>query len=101
MSEYTQVMEDMNQDKVQTQYDEVCGQLNLDEEAKENAWKSYKAIYNDYILEGSQLDWLACSLYVACRDSSTHTVEGDTYTGNSINLTQILRATNMKYVPTQ
>jgi hypothetical protein len=98
MSEYTQVMEDMNQDKVQTQYDEVCGQLNLDEEAKENAWKSYKAIYNDYILEGSQLDWLACSLYVACRDSSTHTVEGDTYTGNSINLTQILRATNMKII---
>lgn len=91
-------MEQLTDEEVRSKFEDVCGELNLDEEAKDSAWKAYQDINNDYVLEGPQIEWLACSLYVACRTTSTQTVEGDDYLGNSISLTQILRATKLNLV---
>lgn len=51
-----------------------------------------------FLLQGSQIEWLACALYVACRSTSTYTVEGGEYSGNCISLTQILRVTKLRLV---
>ena len=32
-------------------YEQVCSELNLDQESKDAAWSSYKDINNDYVLE--------------------------------------------------
>ena len=39
---------------VRARYDDVCAELNMDEETAEKAWSSYKNINNDYVLEVSQ-----------------------------------------------
>lgn len=49
-----------------------------------------------FFSKGPHIEWLACALYIACRSSVTKTVEGEEYTGNSISLTQILRATKLR-----
>ena len=33
----------------------------------EEAWRAYLHTRLNYTLEGCQLHWLACALYVACR----------------------------------
>lgn len=47
------------------------------------------------MLQGSELHWLACSLYVACR-SSVPTVGKGTSEGNYVSLTRILRCSEMR-----
>uniref|UniRef100_A0A1X7SU18 Retinoblastoma-associated protein N-terminal domain-containing protein n=1 Tax=Amphimedon queenslandica TaxID=400682 RepID=A0A1X7SU18_AMPQE len=44
-------METESEERVKLQFDEVCDELNLDQEAKEAAWESYMEINNDYVLE--------------------------------------------------
>ena len=44
-------MEVDSEETVKLQFDEVCDELNLDQEAKETAWDSYMDINNDYVLE--------------------------------------------------
>lgn len=36
---------------VREKYDQVCRELNLDQESMEAAWASYVTINNDYVLE--------------------------------------------------
>ncbi len=38
-------------DEVRLRYDQVCQDLNLDQESMDAAWSSYQAINNDYVLE--------------------------------------------------
>ena len=45
----------------------LCAELNMDESTKEEAWHSYNKTVQNYTLEGNQMHWLACALYVACR----------------------------------
>lgn len=47
-------------------------------------------------IQGDNLEWLGCALYVAGQSSSLETVEGQTLKGNSVSLTQILHETNLK-----
>lgn len=47
-------------------------------------------------MQGSELHWLACALYVACR-SSVPTVGRGTSEGNYVSLTRILRCAEMRY----
>lgn len=47
------------------------------------------------LLQGSELHWLACALYVACR-SSVPTVGKGTAEGNYVSLTRILRCSEMR-----
>uniref|UniRef100_A0A4X2LQ23 RB transcriptional corepressor like 2 n=1 Tax=Vombatus ursinus TaxID=29139 RepID=A0A4X2LQ23_VOMUR len=62
----------------------------MDEEARAEAWESYRSMSQSYTLEGNDLHWLACALYVACR-KSVPTVSKGTVEGNYVSLTRILR----------
>lgn len=46
--------------------------------------------------QGNHLEWLGCALYVAGQSLQLETVEGQAKEGNSVSLTQILRATRLK-----
>ena len=48
-------------------YNNLCCELNLDGETNDQAWKNYVETWENFTLDGDQLHWLACSLYVACR----------------------------------
>ncbi|MGH0150405.1 UNVERIFIED_CONTAM: hypothetical protein FKN15_063197 [Acipenser sinensis] len=62
----------------------------MDEAASSEAWDSYESISENYTLEGSELHWLSCALYVACR-KAVPTVSKGTVEGNYVSLTRILR----------
>ncbi|CAB1313494.1 unnamed protein product, partial [Coregonus sp. 'balchen'] len=67
--------------KTRQGFEDLCRALNMDEEASNEAWKSYENISKNYTLEGSELHWLACALYVACR-TAVPTVGKGTAEGN-------------------
>ncbi|XP_076589284.1 retinoblastoma-like protein 2 isoform X1 [Chaetodon auriga] len=83
--------------KARTGFDDLCRALNMDEEASSEAWKTYENISRNFTLEGSELHWLACALYVACR-SSVPTVGKGTAEGNFVSLTRILRCSEMSLI---
>ena len=39
---------------IRARYEDVCAELNMDEQTAQKAWSSYKDINNDYVLEVSQ-----------------------------------------------
>lgn len=83
--------------KARTGFEDLCRGLNMDEEASNDAWKTYENISRNFTLEGSELHWLACALYVACR-SSVPTVGKGTAEGNYVSLTRILRCSEMSLI---
>ncbi|XP_040894043.1 retinoblastoma-like protein 2 isoform X2 [Toxotes jaculatrix] len=83
--------------KARAGFEDLCRALNMDEEASNEAWKSYENISRNFTLEGSELHWLACALYVACR-SSVPTVGKSTVEGNYVSLTRILRCSEMSLI---
>ncbi|KAM9352525.1 retinoblastoma-like protein 2 [Symphorus nematophorus] len=83
--------------KARTGFEDLCRALNMDEEASSEAWRTYENISRNFTLEGSELHWLACSLYVACR-SSVPTVGKGTAEGNYVSLTRILRCSEMSLI---
>uniref|UniRef100_A0A3P8YQL2 Retinoblastoma-like 2 (p130) n=1 Tax=Esox lucius TaxID=8010 RepID=A0A3P8YQL2_ESOLU len=78
-------------------FDDLCRDLNMDEQASNEAWKSYENISKNYTLEGSELPWLACALYVACR-TAVPTVGKGTADGNYVSLTRILRRSEQSLI---
>uniref|UniRef100_A0A668A1W6 RB transcriptional corepressor like 2 n=1 Tax=Myripristis murdjan TaxID=586833 RepID=A0A668A1W6_9TELE len=83
--------------KARTGFEDLCRALNMDEGASNDAWKSYENISRNFTLEGSELHWLACALYVACR-SSVPTVGKGTAEGNYVSLTRILRCSEQSLI---
>uniref|UniRef100_A0A1A7XP02 Retinoblastoma-like 2 (p130) n=1 Tax=Iconisemion striatum TaxID=60296 RepID=A0A1A7XP02_9TELE len=83
--------------KVRTRFEDLCRALNMDEEASTEAWRSYENISRNFTLEGSELHWLACALYVACR-SSVPTVGKGTAEGNYVSLTRVLRSSHISLI---
>ncbi|KAI5626959.1 retinoblastoma-like protein 2 isoform X2 [Silurus asotus] len=83
--------------KTRLSFDDLCRALNMDEEASNGAWRSYEKINKNYTLEGSDLHWLACALYVSCR-TSVPTVGKGTAEGNYVSLTRILRSSNQSLI---
>ncbi|XP_029008885.1 retinoblastoma-like protein 2 isoform X2 [Betta splendens] len=83
--------------KARTGFEDLCRALNMDEEASSEAWRSYDGMSRNFTLEGSELHWLACALYVACR-SSVPTVGKGTAEGNYVSLTRILRCSEMSLI---
>ncbi|XP_053457777.1 retinoblastoma-like protein 2 isoform X2 [Nycticebus coucang] len=83
--------------QTQLRFDELCRRLNMDEEARAEAWGSYRRISESYTLEGNDLHWLACALYVACR-KSVPTVSKGTVEGNYVSLTRILRCSEQSLI---
>ena len=81
---------------VERQYRNLCVELNLDPETTEEAWRAFLTTKTNFTLEGEQLHWLACALYVACRRGSVPTVgQGGTLQGNGVSLTRLLRSTHL------
>uniref|UniRef100_A0A8D0CQ52 RB transcriptional corepressor like 2 n=1 Tax=Sander lucioperca TaxID=283035 RepID=A0A8D0CQ52_SANLU len=78
-------------------FEDLCRALNMDEEAGNEAWKTYENTRRNFTLEGSERHWLACALYVACR-SSVPTVGKGTADGNYVSLTRILRCSEMSLI---
>uniref|UniRef100_A0A8C1X2Z9 Retinoblastoma-like protein 2 n=1 Tax=Cyprinus carpio TaxID=7962 RepID=A0A8C1X2Z9_CYPCA len=83
--------------KTRHAFEDLCGALNMDEESSNGAWRSYENISKNYTLEGSELHWLACALYVACR-SSVPTIGKGTAEGNYVSLTRILRSSQQSLI---
>lgn len=78
-------------------YENLCRDLNMDEETSNEAWSSYERISTNYTLEGDSLHWLACALYVACRRSVVPTVDSSAIVeGNCVSLTRLLRAAKLR-----
>ncbi|CAF1071670.1 unnamed protein product, partial [Didymodactylos carnosus] len=85
----------MDLETIRTEYESMCRDLNMDIETTKEAWLSYMHIRRHYVLEGDQLHWLACSLYVACRTTTIPTISGTgTETCNSISLDRLLKSAN-------
>jgi len=84
---------------LEAQYRNICAELNMDNETMESAWTSYTTTRTNYTLEGEQMHWLACSLYVACRTGVVPTVgKGGLHQGNGVSLTRLLRSTHLSLV---
>uniref|UniRef100_H0V7Y1 RB transcriptional corepressor like 2 n=1 Tax=Cavia porcellus TaxID=10141 RepID=H0V7Y1_CAVPO len=83
--------------QIQLRFDELCSRLNMDEAARAEAWDSYRSMSESYTLEGNDLHWLACALYVACR-KSVPTVSKGTVEGNYVSLTRILRCSQQSLI---
>ncbi|XP_015127796.1 retinoblastoma-like protein 1 isoform X2 [Diachasma alloeum] len=88
------------EDSTYSRHQDLCQKLNMDATAASEAWKSYSTIRQNYTLEGDQLHWIGCALYVACRESSTPTVgkPGSNVEGNCVSLTQLLRLCNLSLI---
>ncbi|KAH0619639.1 hypothetical protein JD844_000452 [Phrynosoma platyrhinos] len=78
-------------------YEELCSSLNMDERARAEAWLSYQSMKRNYTLEGNDLHWLACALYVACR-KAVPTVSRGTVEGNYVSLIRILRCSGQSLI---
>ncbi|XP_075393488.1 retinoblastoma-like protein 2 isoform X1 [Tenrec ecaudatus] len=78
-------------------FEELCSRLNMDEAARVEAWESYRRMSESYTLEGNDLHWLACALYVACR-KCVPTVSKGTVEGNYVSLTRILRCSEQSLI---
>ncbi|CAG9564115.1 unnamed protein product [Danaus chrysippus] len=79
--------------------DNLCSQLNVDPGAAKKSKESYSEIKQNYTLDGDELHWMACALYVACRTSITPTVQsGKAVEGNCVSLTRLLRLCNISLI---
>lgn len=83
---------------VEQSFTNLCLDLNMDRNAKEEAWESYRRIRTHYVLEGEQLHWLACAAYVACRRSVVPTVGHGTVEGNCVSLTRLIRTARVSLI---
>ncbi|XP_032681259.1 retinoblastoma-like protein 1 isoform X3 [Odontomachus brunneus] len=88
------------EDSTYNRHQDLCQKLNMDAIAASEAWKSYEIIRQNYTLEGDQLHWIGCALYVACRKSSIPTVgrTGTNVEGNYVSLTRLLQLCNLPLI---
>ncbi|XP_034443009.1 retinoblastoma-like protein 2 isoform X1 [Hippoglossus hippoglossus] len=89
--------EDAGPQGARAAFEELCRALNMDEESGTEAWRSYDSMSRSFTLEGRELHWLACALYVACRSSMPTGGKG-TAEGNYVSLTRILHCSEMSLI---
>lgn len=78
-------------DHVITRFREVCVSLNINPATRDEAFRIYESISMNYTLEGKQFHWIACALYVECRNGNTRTVgHKSCVAGNCVSLTRLL-----------
>ena len=102
-SEQTQTVPAGSQDQstiaiIESQYKNLCCELNLDTETYNEAWRNYLSTKTKFSLEGDPMHWLACSLYVACRRGVIPTVGRGLHHGNGVSLTRLLRSTKLSLI---
>ena len=83
---------------IESQYKNLCCELNLDTETYDEAWRNYLSTRTKFSLEGDPMHWLACSLYVACRRGVLPTVGRGVHQGNGVSLTRLLRSTKLSLI---
>ncbi|XP_038069969.1 retinoblastoma-like protein 1 isoform X2 [Patiria miniata] len=83
---------------IKQRFEELCLGLNLDDVSGREAWDTYERISVNYTLEGDNLHWLVCALYVACRRSTIPTVGNGTVEGNCVSLTRLLRSSRLSVI---
>ncbi|XP_022082190.1 LOW QUALITY PROTEIN: retinoblastoma-like protein 1 [Acanthaster planci] len=83
---------------IKQRFEELCLGLNLDDLSGREAWDTYERISINYTLEGDDLHWLVCALYVACRRSTVPTVGNGTVEGNCVSLTRLLRSSRLSVI---
>ncbi|KAK0136810.1 Retinoblastoma-like protein 1 [Merluccius polli] len=88
----------MDESSVRRSLEALCQELNMDEQTATEAMENFTAMWNTYTLEGEVVHWLACSLYAACRKSSTPTVGRGLMEGNCVSLTRILRTAKLSLI---
>ncbi|KAG5321449.1 RBL1 protein, partial [Pseudoatta argentina] len=88
------------EDSMYGRHQDLCQKLNMDAAAASEAWKSYETIRQNYTLEGDQLHWIGCAVYVACRKFSIPTVgrPGTNVEGNCVSLTRLLQLCNLPLI---
>ncbi|XP_041375450.1 retinoblastoma-like protein 1 isoform X2 [Gigantopelta aegis] len=91
-------LSDEGEESVLQRYEELCLDLNMDKNAKEDAWQSYQRIRTNFTLEGDQMHWLACALYESCRRSVVPTVGRGQVEGNCVSLTRLLRSARFSLI---
>ncbi|XP_039311748.1 retinoblastoma-like protein 1 isoform X3 [Solenopsis invicta] len=91
---------DDSEDSMYGRHQDLCQKLNMDAVAASEAWKSYETIRQNYTLEGDQLHWIGCAVYVACRKFSIPTVgrPGTNVEGNCVSLTRLLQLCNLPLI---
>lgn len=85
-------------ESLRTEHRRICEQLNIDVPTEEQSWAAYRVIRSSYNLDGDQLHWLCCSLFVTCRQTVTPTVgnRNAVLQGNCVSLTRLLRLCRIK-----
>lgn len=85
-------------ESLRAEHRRISEQLNIDVPTEEQSWASYRLIRSSYNLEGDQLHWLCCSLFVTCRQTVTPTVgnRNAVLQGNCVSLTRLLRLCRIK-----
>ncbi|KAI4468667.1 retinoblastoma-associated protein rb -related [Holotrichia oblita] len=74
---------------------QLADKLNLEQNVCTQAWNSYQQIRPKFDLEGDELHWLGCAIFVACRNTITPTIGQSVLEGNCISLTSLLRHSNL------
>nr|CAD7444289.1 unnamed protein product [Timema bartmani] len=86
-------------ENIYQRHKELCVNLNMDQGTADEAWHNYENIRQNCTLEGDQLHWLGCALYVACRSSTADTVSrSGVVHGNCVGLTRLLRLCKLSLI---
>ncbi|KAI0238443.1 Retinoblastoma-like protein 1 [Lamellibrachia satsuma] len=87
----------LSDDSDEQRFEELCLDLNMDKNAKDEAAQAFERMRRNYTLEGNTLHWLACALYVSGR-RNVPTVEGRVAPGNYVSLTRLLRSGKLSLI---
>lgn len=82
--------------EIRARFQDVCSDLNMDRLTSDQALHTYENISMNYTLEGNNLHWIACALYVECRNGNVPTVaQTSRIEGNCVSLTRLLSTCNI------
>ncbi|XP_023018389.1 retinoblastoma-like protein 1 isoform X2 [Leptinotarsa decemlineata] len=77
---------------------DLCNKLSLDPRTTTVAWEKFSDINKNFVLEGESIHWLGCAVFVASQSVETPTLLSTVVRGNCINLTSLLRYSNLSFV---
>ncbi|XP_018580009.1 retinoblastoma-like protein 1 isoform X2 [Anoplophora glabripennis] len=91
------VLSEEGEEQLNKKHLDLCNKLNLDADTIKVSWENFKTINKNFVLEGDSLHWLGCSIFAASRGVETPTLGLSVVKGNCINLTSLLRHSNLSF----
>lgn len=70
---------------------ELCNNLNLDKQTADELWKAFTKVREQFIVEGDEIQWMACAIYATTNKSESKS-------SNGVSLTQLLRSCKLNLV---